>query len=137
MKKVESKCKFCHKPLVLEVDDAYDELADPHHLIPLSACNRCADFRQRRRELVEGIRSVCLDIARAPGRMQNRLKEEIKEPLALLLKKYLKLANTWHGADAAWDQALIEQTLLDPQKYLDVLERIWNTTRTGRQEALL
>ena len=54
---VDATCKFCSKPLRLIVDDLYQE--DSQKLYPLAACDTCADYRVRRRIIVERLKWIC------------------------------------------------------------------------------
>lgn len=128
---VETTCKFCKRPITLEIDPSYDIGKDPMGLVPLACCNRCADLRERRRNIVAALNEVCLSLAAELNpSVLFKMKDEAREGMRTLLMKYRGLAEDWHHGDCGdWDEAMLDAVLASPRNYTSVLGRIWNMSR--------
>ena len=129
MKTFNASCTFCHRPLTLNIHDAYDALADPMKLIPLAACNRCADQRVLRQSLVSGISAMCLRLSGARKKDAEAAAEASKPALRQLLQRWLGLSNSWNDGEVVWEDAMLETLLQDPAGYAGVLDGIWKLAR--------
>src|SRR5574342_1394955 len=91
---VKAQCKFCHKGLVLKIDASCGDMneTDPFNvlrLLPMVACTQCADFRVRRRNIVEGLRIASFSIASA------KPEDKLMDAAERLLKAYVRLVSEW------------------------------------------
>jgi len=126
-------CKFCHKPITLEIDDSYDVIADPHKLIPLSSCNHCADVRVSKRNLEERLKAQCYAIqllksARVP------VPDKARSNLEFLTKEYAKMVAKWNRNDGMlWDEGIVDALLARPQDWGPIVGRLWRMYKDWRQ----
>ena len=114
-------CKFCKKPITLEIDENYDALGDPQKLIPMACCNYCADIRELRRKLERKVQVVCtmLELAGKSSEAKSR------EALVRLTKDYATMISKWTGKVNRWDEAVVDALLKDPHHFGDPLTRMW------------
>ena len=129
MKEHPTHCKFCQRPITLEIDDYY-ELKDPLGLIRLAACNRCADLRSRRRSIME----FMVDLA---CRLKSGEDRSAGEALRLGLVRWLNLIHDWTGASIEWDEAYLDAIRSSPNMVRSVLGRMWPITRPILHQPLL
>jgi len=132
----ERHCKFCGVPLRLDVDDDYAALGDPHKLIPLASCDRCADFRVKRRMLFEriasAVRLMCL-----MSSQDNQGKELAQDAIRMLLKRWLKLLSEYRHCNAPeWDESLLEAIVAKPQNLWDAVRRASMTVQAQQEMAV-
>lgn len=127
-------CKFCKKPISVEVDDDYAKLGDPYKILPLGCCNRCADLRERRRVLADKVRRT----ANAFGVLHKPSKaavEDARMVLSNLCHKYAKLIAEWHGQEGeCWDDTVVDAILETPNCWGEVLGRLWTMYRQWAKE---
>lgn len=122
-------CKFCQKPITLEIDDAYAALGDPYKLLKKAACNECSDVRTSRRVLEERIGRVATVFA-AIHRPGVLTKEETAKTLTILLQNYAQVIARWHHAQGmAWDDAAVDTIMENPNKWAEVLTNLWRMFR--------
>jgi len=121
--KVEAQCKFCHRPLVLGVDDAYAETGDRYKLIAMAACNRCADYFCSRRLVLSKIRKNALRLFSGEVKKDDRPKT--REILVSLIKRYMRLLADFKNVPVPdWDEAIIEDILAKPGNYSLILNQV-------------
>lgn len=131
---VGTTCQFCKKPITLEIADSYDEVSDPHKLIPLACCNHCADIRVERRSLEAKIKFICkmrlLDSSRA-----TKAYEKDRSALEKLLKQYAHLIARWHFMDGmSWDEAALDLIMDKPAHWFDILGTLWRIFKDANPE---
>ncbi len=123
MKSVAASCKFCGKILHLQIDDSYSEVADPLKLIPLAACNACADLRVKRRRLLE---FLSRDVTELRAAKTEEQRQKCAERLTAHTKGYVRMVSEWTNTPGlAWDEAIVDAIMADPDSCGDVLKRIW------------
>jgi hypothetical protein len=125
MKTIDAKCQFCHKPIRLEIDDAYALLGDPLGLVPIAACNRCADLRVSRRELETQIRGYCAKLQAKLMKMSQDDRASVAEHVGHLLRKWCGLASAWRGGHVTLDEGMVEAVMARPLEYASILGSIW------------
>lgn len=129
-----TNCKFCKKPITLEVDDDYHKMGDPHNLIPGAACNSCADVRELRRRLTDKINSMSAFFQRLYRSMNETDKLAARERLEKILKKYANVIARLHGKDGmAWDDAFVEEFLKHPELCNEIVSRMWKVYRLSER----
>lgn len=131
---VGTTCKFCRKPITISISDSYDYLADPHKLIPLAACNQCADLRVERRSIESKVKFICkmrqLDNNRA-------IKGADRDRVALekLLKQYANMIARWHFMQGmTWDDAALDLIMDKPAHWFDILGTLWRIFKDANPE---
>lgn len=121
---VEAKCKFCGCLLSITVDDDYGKLGDPYNLLPLAACNRCADYREKRRIIFAHIRVLCLGLIQGEWTKKEDI-EKVRLNMEKLLKNYIRIYAKYKNLEEAdWDEAILEAVMSKPKGYVDVLINI-------------
>lgn len=118
-------CKFCKKPITIYVSTSYDALADPNKLIPLAACNTCADLRTERRSIEHKIKTICT--LRSRDKKLAQAKEgPHRAALEKLLKQYAHLIARWYGMSGmCWDDAAVDDIMYQPEAWHKNLQTLW------------
>jgi len=115
-----TKCKFCGLELHLQIDASYARENDPLKIIPLAACDHCADLRVRRRSLHDSFVKVCNSV----GFTNDR--DKLREPLEALIRKYLILIADWLGKPVvAFEGCMTEPFVTRPEHCSTHLRRLW------------
>jgi len=127
---IETKCKFCGKPVKLQIADIYP--GNEQELSGLRTCDSCSDLRVERRNLDEKIRHICLNLRMLPRAEIKEAKEDAARRLNVLVPRWCALASRWHKAEVAFDESMVESMLKEPMKYGDVLGRIWSMAKKPR-----
>lgn len=123
MTHLNGSCKFCKQPLVLRVGDGYDVVSDPLKLVPLCACNRCANFRTNRRQISTIIFQIAaiLTINRCTANV-----ESARRNLSVMLSRYGKLVSEWMSLEPyVLDPGAVEAIIQQPNNVGDVLSAFW------------
>lgn len=133
---IETKCKLCGRPLKVPCEEGYDYKLDTlglMRLVPLLACNRCADYAVERRRIFYPIKRLCEQlILRRWAKEQDEPK--IAEALGELMRKYIRLMADYRGVTAPdWDESLLDAVVKSPRHFGDVLRRIPLMFRTQRE----
>lgn len=119
-------CKFCKKPITVEIDDAYAELGDPMKLLPMACCNPCADLRVKRRNIEENIKAVAMILVQCKGKVPQAISQMASEQLRVKTQAYCKLIAEWHDMSGmAWDENIPAAIMDHPDMWYSVLERLW------------
>jgi|SRR5208282_1927040 len=127
-------CKFCKKAVLLAIDPSYDALADPQKLIPLAACNRCADLREEKRRLTERIARICGEVQSKPKDETFRGKSLLT--LSTLVPKYCSMVARWTGVKFQHDESIAEAMAHNPKEVYDILSRLWPEKREYTPEMI-
>lgn len=132
---VEAKCKFCQVPLRLIVEPDYDLIGkDPLKLLPLASCDRCANYRVRRRLLVNRLKHCCELLARGQVYEGEEMDEMTKTVEGMLKTFVHNLAYYRKVPEPDWDEALTAALMSKPERLGEVLSRV---PTMFRQEKLL
>ncbi len=119
---VESVCKFCAKPLRLIVDDLYQE--DKFKLLLLAACDTCADYRVRRRIIVERLKWICTALACKQITAQEDL-ERVRKNLKTLLIRFILNQAKYRQVDVPeFDEEMLETLMNNPARLGAVLSLV-------------
>ena len=115
-------CKFCGKQLTVESDNE----CPPEwvaSLLPMLACNRCADYRARMAKLSDGIRFACLNYIQLVN--CNKLTDEdtakTRVTLTTLTKCVADVVCRFYSRVTAWEPDFVQQLLDYPDKHAKVL----------------
>jgi hypothetical protein len=128
-------CKFCKKPITIEVADSYAELGDPHKLIPIAACNRCADIREERRILEDKIRKLSMTFNSMKPDARKQETGRYRLAFDRLLKRYANLICRWHYLSGmTWDDAALDTIIEHPDHWQDVLKTLWTIFRDANRD---
>lgn len=119
-------CKFCKKPITVEIDDDYSKLHDPLKLLPIAACNRCADLRVERRKLESKVKITAMMLALAGKHRTNELESKCRSVLDALLKQYANMIARWNYMQGmSWDEECIAVIMEHPDQWATVLKTLW------------
>jgi hypothetical protein len=133
--KAATACKFCHQPLVLELDDAYAQFRDPYQLLAFACCDTCAGLREQRRHLEGAIQSVCLSLAQFRGKIPSEVAGRAQAALERLTQRYCRLMAEWHHASGSvWEAGLVRRLLDRPEHWAAVLKGCWEQFAARRAE---
>lgn len=138
--KLPTECRYCHKPLEIEVDDAYAGLAsaegvgplgDPMRLIKLASCSECAALRVERRELEEQI-AQCANLLFCLDDRDSRQREQLSKILGLLTDAYQNLITKWLNVEALhWESDPKQAIVRNPRESEKVLKQLWQESKPG------
>jgi len=125
--KYATNCRFCQKPITLDIDDDYARLGDPRHLLGLATCEACASLR-REREKVEALTGRVCYALRFTDRKDYAKVEELKSALTRLSQRYCQLIARWHHMNGSlWDESIVEALMQDPDRWGEILSQCWRT----------
>ncbi len=119
-----AKCKFCGKPLSLEVADDFHEFGTmtletdkgSMKLADLASCNRCADYRVERRRIFDRIKIQCMDLLGGAVKKENLPKT--RDALTGLVKRYMRLLSEHKEVPMPdWDEAIVDGIMEKPGNY--------------------
>lgn len=118
-------CKFCKKPITIDVDDDYESIGDPHKLIPMAACNSCSDIRVERRVLESKIKKACMERV-STKRPSDEYLNKFRNLMEKLMKDYARMIARFHFMSGmAWDDECLELIVEHPAQWTEVLSRLW------------
>lgn len=116
---IETKCKFCGVEVQAEADDACTkEWVDV--LAPMICCNRCGDYRQWKRRLVDRLKTICRDWSMKKDK--DGAREGIRLELERITRKMVDVMAKFHRSMATWDAELVSFLMEHP----DLCEYIVN-----------
>ena len=119
-------CKFCKKPMTLEIDDSYSELGDPLKLLQYSSCNRCADLRENRRRLEDGVYRFSSTLIQSGEKIKPEDRDAIREQLIKYTKRYTALVSDWVGSSTPWWEISIVDAIMEkPKSWNSFLSQCW------------
>ena len=119
-------CKFCKKPITVEIDDAYLELGDPYKLLPMALCNHCADLRVRKRQIEARVKSVAMLLIQCGDKVPESVCQVATGRLHTQTQDYAKLIADWHNMSGmAWDEGIPGLILSKPDRWADILAGCW------------
>jgi hypothetical protein len=125
----ECKCKLCHKPLTIEIDDAYAELGDPFKMLPTATCNRCFDLRERRIRIEGQVARASRMLIMQP-KMDAAVRNKIRDGLRVATQAYARyVADLNFSGQIAWNEEFVDIIMEQPQKSLTALS-IYRNNRT-------
>lgn len=128
-KQIGTNCKFCKKPINLDIALSYDEIADQHKLIPIAACNRCADIRVERRVLEFNVKYICT-LRALKKKESEEARNNAEKALGELLKRYASMIARFHFMDGmSWDDQCLDVIMEHPANWSEVLARLWKMFR--------
>lgn len=131
-----ARCKFCRKPLVLHVDDAYAEHGDIFKLMKLAACDHCADLRLNRRLLESRLQRICALLCNCRANQREEKSATVRDVLTRLTQDYAKLVAAWHNMSGmAWDEEMVNLLIEKPDKWAAIISHYWRTFRQFHQPA--
>jgi hypothetical protein len=127
-------CKFCQKPISIEVDDDYAALGDPNGLLPLACCNPCADIRNDRRRIETAIARVCAAVS-SLSRSEEREREIARGALVKLTKAYAEMIARWHHVSGgAWDEEGVSLLMDKPRHWPQIIGIYWQMFREWQHQ---
>jgi hypothetical protein len=133
-------CKFCHKPLSVEVDDDYSKAGDPLKLLPMACCNECSDLRERRRVL-HGWFAVLINkaILLQPGSKDyEHDREKLRTSVTAAVRAYLRLISSWlMMPPIQFDEGIVEDFITNPRNAGKILGILWKMARNAPRELAL
>lgn len=132
------KCKYCGKPVYLEIDEDYARLGDWLKLSPMAACNRCADLREEKRGLEGKIRAACYWTENLKPEEKKKLEAKLTKRFTLLAEKYAKFVAKWYGfSGMTWDPEFPTMLRDHPEKWPAILAQYWKCFRQLNPPKLL
>lgn len=129
-----TSCKFCKRPITVEVDDDYAKLGDPYKILPLACCNHCGDVRVMKRNLEDQLKAQCYSIqllksAKVP------IPDKAKSNLELLTKEYATMVSKWNFSEGMlWDEGIVDALCANPQGWGNIIGRIWRIHKNWQQQ---
>ena len=133
---VETRCRFCGCELRLKIHEQYD-ISDPHRLVAMAACNRCADLRELRRKLHFRFSEQCAGmmnlIERSKRSMTESERKEVthlvdktRENIESLIKAYLRLIGDWYNRDdLVYEEEMVNWFMQAPMGVSKHIARLW------------
>lgn len=128
-------CKFCHMPITVEINDSYDPELDPRNLLPLAACNWCADVRVSRRGIEAALSRVCRNFQMLGSTPTSEQRTKAADTLTNLTQAYARMIARWHHHEGcAWDQECVNLLMDRPDKWTEIISVLWSMYRDWAKE---
>lgn len=119
-------CKFCKRPITIEIDDSYAELGDHLKLLPMASCNLCADLMVVRRVIEERVKRCCLGLAQMRGKVSPDFSQKTRASLVKLTHGYATMISKWNRMSGmAWDEECVNLLMEKPDKWNLILSELW------------
>lgn len=128
-----TNCKFCQRPITVEIDDTYAGLGDPFKILSFATCNRCSDLRVERRRLEYHLRRVCsgLEILKSAKVV---IPDKARANLVAITRQYAEMVSRWNNMKGMlWEEAIVDALLQDPHHWGDIIGRLWRMHKDWRQ----
>jgi len=110
---VETQCKFCHKPIFMDVDKAGYEsrMVNAEVWLRNLCCNRCSEFYREKQSLVESIGRACelIQLDR-----ENKARTKLRQKLVDLTQRLSKLVCDFKFLETVWDDEFVCQLMEKP-----------------------
>jgi hypothetical protein len=122
--KIEHTCKFCSAPITLEMDDDGDICFGLDYLKSIAACNRCADYREKRRSLIDRLINHSIEWSRAKTKqlpLGPQEMDKLKEAIISATKKYSDLCCRFKRIQSVWEYDFAQQIMDQPHKTMQIL----------------
>lgn len=120
-----TKCRVCAKQLVISVADCYNDISDPNKLLPMAACNRCFDLRERRNRTTNLIEKFCKQLfllVPQKGDKVAQARDKIREGLLKVTMEYAKVHAEYHNAKSAlWNEDFTDLFMARPENWVAVM----------------
>ena len=128
-------CKFCKIPITLEIADNYSPEFDPHKLIPMAACNSCADARVQRHAIEGKIGRVCAHYQMLSVTQRTEKRESTAMALTKLTQDYATMISKWHKMQGrCWHEDCVQLLLDKPDKWTIILHTLWELFMDWKKE---
>lgn len=125
--KVEYRCKFCHRPGVVEIPEEdtkiTDEMFRMERWIPLLTCNRCADYLVAKRQTIDAILYACRELEVAPESKREKALAKSRNSLTSLTKRFYFIVCNYYRKPNQWNAELLELLIEHPRRAYDTLSR--------------
>lgn len=130
---IQHHCKFCHAPVNLEIEQEGLNVFEGFSvgfLKSIAACNRCADYREKKRGLTEKLAAYLVDWARDQSkqvRLGDAERKNLIESIEFNARKYSELVHRFHRIKFEWDPALV-QLLMDRPNHTTAVLAMYERT---------
>jgi len=130
--------KFCRRPGSVEIPE--EDVADvAYHFdkwIPWLSCNRCADYRVKRRQVVDSVLNACRwwDCLTPELQSDPKQKDKTRAILDRLTKDFVTTVSEFHKKTNVWESAIVETIMDNPRQAFGVLMQTVKTIRTMEQQ---
>ncbi len=119
----EATCKFCKRPLSLQIDDDYAALGDPFKLTPLACCDGCADYMMARRKIFDRVKHICMKLF--GGAVEKDDLPKTREALTALVQRYMRLISDHRDCPMPdWDSGLMDDLMEKPGNFSPILAMV-------------
>lgn len=121
---IQHACKFCSAPVTLELGEEMLEFFNLDYWKSLSACNRCADYREKKRGLIDRIvdRSVVwLRHQNHQLRLNETEAEELRKSIVGATQKYADLICKFYRHHFSWEPDFAQQIMDNPVNTMRIL----------------
>lgn len=120
MKRINTNCKFCDKPVWMDCDEDGLIFLDESIWIKKIACDRCSDYRVSLRKIEASVYSACQLLRGCRFNMNGeaRIKVEslVREKLDTLTKRIATLACDYFRVANQWERDFTDQIFEHPMK---------------------
>lgn len=123
-------CKFCKRPGIAVAEDGVD-MFQIQKWIPMLACNRCADYMEGKRKLIDSIKKVCLDLVAADhrGKRNSEIETSSRAMLEALTKKFARIVCDYFHLQNVWDVEFVNMLMEKPGRFWDICHQYIKSTR--------
>ncbi len=127
------ECKFCNKPGLVTVSDPEAMFQVPKWK-PMLACNRCADYMERKRALIERIGTATTTLSQfrmtRAGEKLNAAEAKLREKLGDITKQLSSVVCDYNYKSNVWDIEFVNLLMEHPMKFWGICNQYVRNIKT-------
>lgn len=119
------KCKFCaYEGIVTIADDYPKDIINIEAWIPKLCCNRCGQFMEKKRKVLDSIRRACTQLLAVRVTMDEEkargTETKLRMILEVLTKKFCSLVCDYYHKTNVWDADFANLLMEKPDHWYNV-----------------
>lgn len=132
-------CKFCPTPVTVVIDDGALEFMDLNKWLSMAACNRCADYREKRRSVLDAMARATRQIEsdKLLGRFSSEHVESARGVVMKIFGRFATLACDHYHTEKSADALIVENILENPDHSITILLAYEKGIRSQPRQAQL
>ena len=122
-----TQCVFCKTPLEVRIDPECPG-GRLEKLLPLAACNRCADHKHRMRPMRDRLKNLCEHFciirATTPKEITPKYQQNFRDDLVTITKRIMNEITDYNHLQNFWQEDFVIQLLEHPDKWGMILRTL-------------
>lgn len=132
--KIAAQCNHCRRNLLLQAGADCPRLRIDLWL-KIVVCNRCGDYLEKRRTIIESSQAICTSVGLAPKSAYEAARERAREPLIKLTQSFCHLLSKRWDTINDWSEEIVGMLLAQPMGATAALKAHERSHRRARETA--